>query len=158
MTKQKPERRTNKQDPQPSTINQKLLMIVVLVALVSFGVAYAIGSRNNKQASGPIQTQCGGTCVALYDEQADPEVVTIATGSYVQFNSADGQKHSLSIGGAGTTHHGNVAAYSSVDFKGDEAWRVQFKQDGTYTFKDAYHPKVSINVVVYTPGKDYKVK
>lgn len=138
--------------------SQKTLIVLtgLAVALLAFGGGYALSKRGKSTASGPIQTQCEGTCVALYDESADPSVVTVTAGSYVQFNVGDNGKHNLTLGD-GDTHHQEIESYSSGDFEGDEAWRVQFKKDGTYSFKDKYHPKTYINVVVYTEGKDYKL-
>jgi len=144
-------------DSKPKSQGAKLIVATGLVAiLISFGGFYAL-AQNRNSSNGPIQKNCGdAVCVSVYDEYADPDVLTITAGSYVQFNAADGQKHNLSIGGD-SDHHAEADQFSSGDFEGDEAWRVQFKQDGAYSFRDKYNPKVKINVVIYTEGKDYKL-
>lgn len=131
-----------------------LFALALGLAGATFGVVYGLSKDSNRS----IQTQCDGTCVALYADKADPEVLTVTKDSFVQFNSADGQKYNLTTGGDNGVHHDRFDQYNSGDFKAGEAWRVQFKQDGAYSFKDIYHPKIKLNVVVYTPGKDYKIK
>lgn len=136
--------------------NSLIIGVVTVIALIGFGGGLVLSSRNNDSARGPVQTQCDGTCVALYSGRSDPEVITITSGSFVQFNVADGKKHSLSIG-EDSGHHTEKEQFSSGDFEGKEAWRVQFKKDGAYQFSDKYFPETKINVVVYTEGKDYKI-
>ena len=147
-----------KKKPASTSTPKSIILLGVGVLVLAFAVGYTLSRSSSPVAKGPIQTKCDGTCVAVYNDKADPDVLTVTAGSYVQFNAADGQMHNLSIGGDDNAHHEDIEVYSSGDFKGDEAWRVQFKKDGAYTFKDKYHPKVSINVVVYTPGKDYRIK
>lgn len=130
----------------------------IVIAAAAFGGGLALSSRNSDKQAGPIQTNCDGTCVALYAESALPDAVAVVNGSFVQFNSADGKRHNLSIGGDDTHHTAQtVEEFTSGDFEADEAWRVQFKKDGTYSFKDKYNDSIRVNVIVYTEGKDYKL-
>ncbi len=131
--------------------------LVIVIGLGSFGIAYALGQHNGNSNA----ATCQGSCIYLRSEGATPDTMTVTAGSSVEFTAADGKKHNLSLvehghGGDSAAHED--AAYQSGDFAADEAWRVQFKQDGTFTFVDKYNPKTKISVLVYTPGKDYKVE
>lgn len=129
-----------------------LASVAAFVALVSFAVTFTITS--NKATS---QTRCAGVCVALREDKAEPDTLTVKKGSFVQFNSADGKTHSLSRGKGGKTHS-HSGKFTSGEFKADEAWRVQFKEEGSFFFHDHFNPKINVLVVVYKPGKDYKVE
>lgn len=128
--------------------------------LVMLNVA---SSKKNSTAS----TLCEATaCVNLLQQGADPLSISVPIGSFVQFNSSDGSKYSLGLGAnhsvtnSGAQHdmHAASGAFSSGDFGEGEAWRVQFKDRGTYLFTDKYNEKVTVLVVAYEPGGDYKIK
>ncbi len=123
------------------------------VAVVAFAGTYAL--TNDQQLA--ATSECADTCVSLKSDKAYPDTVTVTPGSYVQFNSADGNSHSLSLGQGGHdhAHHGK---FSSGTFGADEGWRVQFKEEGSFVFHDHMNPEISVLVVVYTPGKTYKVE
>lgn len=127
-------------------------MVLLLVMLaVGFGVSfYATKSKVGSKACEVV------ACVALKANRAEPDTISIAVGSEVQFNSADGKDHRLSLGRGGQ-EHSHQGKFNSGTFKADEAWRVKFDQDGSYFFHDHLNPKINILVVVYTPGKDYKL-
>lgn len=128
--------------------------VFMLVALAGFTATFAMSKGSSAVTS---TTKCQGTCVALQADGAKPDTITVTPGSYVQFNSADGKEHSLSLGDGGSEHE-HKGSFSSGDFKADEAWRVQFKDEGSYIFHDHYNPDINVLVVVYTPGKDYKIE
>lgn len=130
-------------------------VVFVIVGLIGFGTAFGI-SRMDDTASA---SSCGdqANCINLYGKTADPDTIAVTAGSYIQFNSSDGGKHNIALAHA-AVHHEDSSEYESGEFGGDEAWRVQFKKDGAYTFRDKYHPEVKINVIVYTEGKDYKIE
>lgn len=128
-----------------------IAIVAIVTALLTFGITFALSGKDNSQ------TDCKGTCVALRENKADPDTIAVKAGSFVQFNSANGETHSLSVGKGGE-EHSHSGSFSSGDFKSDEAWRVQFKKEGTYLFHDHYNPKINVLVVVYTPGKEYKVE
>jgi plastocyanin len=137
------------------TFTKLHIALIFVAALIGFGAVYALSSnRNVLRAS---QASCTDTCVALTANGADPSSVAVTRGSYVQFNSADGKSHNLSIGGGGDEHEHSGTFYSG-EFQADEAWRVQFNDEGTFKFHDHMNPKINIVVVVYTPGKDYRVE
>lgn len=152
------ERSTNKSAARPSKRIKLIIAAMVLaIGLGSFGVAYALG-RNGGNDN--VAT-CKGNCIYLRQQGATPDTLTVTAGSFVEFTAADGKKHNISLVEHG--HGENDAAhedvgYQSGDFEADEAWRLQFKQDGTFTFVDKYNPKQHVSVVVYTPGKDYKIE
>ncbi len=154
-----------------------VLGIALLAGLGSFTAVYGLAQR-----SGAALPACQGNCVHLNRNGAAPDVVTVAAGNFVEFTAADGKRHNISLvehGHDSIQEDGQKAGhqddqedshgasengghidqgYTSGDFAADEAWRVQFKQDGSFTFVDKYNPKIHVNVVVYTPGKDYKIQ
>lgn len=132
-----------------------LQVAVGAIALVaSFAGLYALSSSQNSTIS---SLRCEvEACIALSKDQTEPQVITVTVGSFVQFNSADGNKHNVALVHSGVQHE-DEERYESGDFTADEAWKVQFKKDGTYTFADRYNKDIEVSVVVYTPGKDYKI-
>lgn len=96
-------------------------------------------------------------CVELTSNGASPDTLAVIAGGYVQFSSADGKTHSLSLGKGGE-EHGHTGPFSSGDFDADEAWKVQFKEPGTYHFHDHYNPELNILVVVYEQGADHSIR
>ena len=135
---------------------QLLLVAFAVAGLVSFGVVSAISSMD-KDSQIISQANCSGICVSLKKDVASPDTLAITVGSFVQFNSADGKPHSLSLGEGGE-EHSHTGKFTSGKFEADEAWRVQFNKEGTFTFHDHYNPKLNVIVVVYTEGKEYKVQ
>jgi plastocyanin len=135
--------------------NKTLLVIGLVIATLSFGGLYAFSSGKNatpvSAAGCPVEA-----CISLLPDYADPNVLTVKNGSTVQINSADGKKHNLFLAHSGAQHDDH-SEYNSGEFGADEAWKVQFKKDGAYSFKDKNNPNISISVVVYTPGKDYRL-
>ena len=118
--------------------------------------------------------------VKLTANGAKPDQISVVVGKSVEFKSSDGKTHSLSLGeGSGersaysssnlklahngaehdavqsdTGHeskHEHQAGFSSGEFKADEAWRVTFKEAGTYFFHDHLNPDINILVVAYEP-------
>lgn len=141
-------------------LNQLAKKPGVVIAVV-FVVALVIGLSTAlliKRMNTPMQSaSCAGTCIDLGAASANPDVLTITSGTYVQFNNTDGSKHNIALEHAAIQHE-DPTEFDSGDFGKGEAYKVQFKKDGAYTFRDKYHPKIQINVVVYTKGKDYKVQ
>lgn len=128
--------------------------IFVVTVLVGFAVGFAMNQKDHVKQSNCPQ---GETCVRLLGKTADPDVITITPRTIVRFNSADGGRHSIALEHAAVQHFDDEEYHSGV-FQKDEAWRVQFKKDGTYTFRDELNPDVKINVIVHTAGKVYKVE
>lgn len=139
-------------------INQNLLLVVAVIAavLIGFGATYFFAKANKD--TGVRQVSCTDTCVNLLGDKASPNTLAVTVGSYVSFNSADGKSHDLTLGDPSTHGHSNPGSFESGEFKSDESFRVQFKEEGTYTFTDKLNPKTTIVVVVYTEGKEYKVQ
>jgi plastocyanin len=129
--------------------------VVLLLGVISFGAFYAMATQKNPEYSKSQNCETE-FCVALKSNGADPRELSVPVGSFVQFNSADNKTHNLSLGEGGDEHDHSGPFYSG-EFGGDEAWKVQFKEDGSYFFHDHMNPDINVLVVVYTPGKDYKI-
>lgn len=132
------------------------LVIFALAGIVGFGVVYASTLSNNKYIFSP-RSNCSGQCIYLYETKASPDTIAVKLGSYLQFNSADGKPHSLSLGKGGDEHN-HRGKFNSGEFSSDEGWRVQFNEEGSFFFHDHLNPKINVLVVVYTPGKQYKIE
>ncbi|GAC1387530.1 MAG: hypothetical protein NVS1B7_0690 [Candidatus Saccharimonadales bacterium] len=134
----------------------RLVLASFLVVLaVSSALLYTIASHQNRAARNSTCTVAA--CINLLRNNKDPLTYTITSGSYVQFNSADGMQHSMELVHSGVQHD-DPSRYESGTFSANEAWKVQFKKDGTFVFADKTNPDVEITIIVYTPGKDYKIK
>lgn len=130
-----------------------VVVTALLLGAIGFSGSYAFAQHKNSKG-----TNCPGYCVSLSgNNKPDPEVLTIPTGSYVQFNAVDGAHHNIALEHS-AVQHDDPSKYESGDFAADEAYKIQFKHDGAYTFRDTYNPDVHINVVAYTPGKNYSVE
>ena len=141
--------------PKKAAANQtaRLVLIAAIAAVIGFGVVFALKNNQNNAT----QTRCDGICVALREDKADPDTLSVKVGTYVQFNSADGKTHGLSLGKGGE-HHEHKGKFQSGDFGADEAWRVQFNDEGSFILHDHLNPKINVLVVVYTPGKDRTIR
>jgi plastocyanin len=126
--------------------------------ILLIGIASVFGGFYLSQPAGwkkPLQAHrhCSDICVELRPGGMMPDELAVKAGSFVQFNSADGKKHNLAEGdGSDSGHHNNhdhTGRFASGDFAADEAWRVQFKQRGTYKLHDHYNPNLRILIVVY---------
>ncbi len=137
---------------KPSSL---IVAVIVVMGLVGFGIAFGLSLKNHKAAGSACPR--GETCIRLLGKTASPDVITIQPGTFVRFNSADGGKHSIALEHAAVQHFDN-SEFHSGEFAKDEAWRIQFKRTGTYTFRDELNPDVEINVIVYTKGKYHKVQ
>lgn len=144
--------------------------VVVFAAMIGFAGVRIMQPGNANAAS------CTGTCVEITAEGMNPDTLAVKVGDFVQFNTADGQMHNISLGAGAGAHveedqekghhegketkgyvahgapHEHVGDYSSGDFGSGEAWKVQFKKAGTFRLHDHYNPNLEILVVVYEPG------
>lgn len=145
---------------------RKTTILLPLLAIVA-GVISFMGVQALTSKSTASDTSCQGMCVALREDGMQPNELAVRVGEFVQFNSADGKRHNISIGeGAGDSHghephdmpHEHTEAYASGDFGADEAWRVQFKEPGTYQLHDHYNPKLNILVVVYNSNEPTAIR
>lgn len=130
-----------------------LMVLPLIIATGSFFAAKQFAEQETVVGASACDVKA---CISLTESGAVPSEITIPAGSYVQFNSSDGKTHNMSLGKGGEEHD-HKGPFHSGEFKGDEAWKVQFKEDGTYYFHDHYNPKINVLVVVYTEGKDYKL-
>lgn len=142
----------------------RYIAVPLICLLLAFGLSYGL-THANKSGDESVASACDGTCVALNKGVATPDSISVEVGTYVQFNNNEDETRNLSLGKADAKEdeaHGHSAAtlgsFVSGDFKKGEAWRVQFKEKGTYKFYDRYNPELSVLVVAYVPGGEYKVE
>lgn len=133
-----------------AVLKSKPHLLIGLLAVVcgAIGFAAALTVTSSDAKTGRDNSCNVAACVALQSDKASPDTLTLKAGESAQFNSADGKTHQLSLG-LGGEKHDHAGPYNSGEFKSDEAWRVQFKEPGTYKFHDHFNPKVNILVVVY---------
>lgn len=135
------------------------LRTTIAVAVIFAGLGFLIARQVaiDRHHANAAQNSCQGTCVMLKADGAQPDSLSVKVGEFVQFNSADGKPHSLSLGKGGDEHE-HKGPFTSGEFQADEAWRVQFKSPGTYTFHDHLNPAINILVVAYQEGADHRLK
>ena len=124
----------------------KIILLAVAVAVISFAVVFALTPRaKNKPVASGIDVT-----INLQADKAVPDQAIVKVGQTVQFNSKDGKSHSLTLGEA-HDHEGTAGTYNSGEFKADEAWKVTFKEAGTFRFYDEKNPNITIIIVAYNP-------
>lgn len=155
------------------------MILFTSIAVLAGGFAFALTYSNQTKKAGAEST---AVYVDLIDDRAEPSVVSVEKGKYVQFNTKDSKMHNIGQGSgeAGAhavkvaapahdhpegdtdtahehakseTHEHTAGTKVSGNFGKDQAYRVQFNETGTYTFHDHLNPKISIVVVVYEPAK-----
>jgi plastocyanin len=137
--------------------HKKIIIILVIVFVISVVTGSFIGLQSSKPA---LVKRADTTYVSLVENKAVPDAVIVKKGEYVQFNSNDGNSHNLTLG-KGDSHnnsHDHVGLIESGVFKADEAYRLQFKKVGTYTFHDHTNPKIYITVIVYDPTDSSRIQ
>lgn len=128
----------------------KGILIGVVLAVIGLSAFFIGFSVSNKQtlSQKPAETCEVERCIALTGSGANPDEVSVKIGSTIQFNSADGNSHSLSLGAGGEKHSHN-GPFNSGEFKADEAWRATFDEPGTFLFHDHDNPDINVLVVAY---------
>ncbi|CAN5150290.1 hypothetical protein BH11PAT1_BH11PAT1_7930 [soil metagenome] len=119
---------------------------VVITITLTLLVAFSSGMvrQDTKVAGVSIAT------VELESKRANPDIVLVRKGEYVQFESKDGKIHDISLGhgdGFGDTHE-HEKGFESGPFAKDEAYKVQLNKVGIFDFHDHLHPDIHITVIV----------
>ncbi len=139
-------------------MKKQFLIIALVASVVGFAAVFAATSLADKPGIKPASNKCEvNACVALEETGARPDTVSVKKGDSIQFNSADGKTHDLSLGKGGEEHGHTNKKFKSGDFGANEGWRVQLNNEGSFYFHDHLNPKINVLVVVYSPGKAYKV-
>ena len=134
---------------------RQLIIIASIVLTVSF-IGAAVIKRLGVSSLLSGYSCPSEACVRLSRQSAQPDVLTIRSGSFVKFSNSEGERHNITLDHS-SVQHLDPERYESGDFSGKEAWNVQFKKDGAFTFGDKYNKNIHINIIVYTPGKKYKI-
>lgn len=88
--------------------------------------------------------------VAIEADRIKPGAIFVKVGQYVQLESKDGKSHDIALGtGAahGAVHDHKRGSSGSGRFSADEAYKVQFNEEGVYTLHDHDNPELSLTVV-----------
>ncbi len=132
------------------------IIIVFLIAVV-IGASVAHGLTKVKTTSADISNIHQ---ISLESKKAEPNVVSIKVGEYVQFNAKDGKTHNIAQGEGDEFSHKHNHPEGSAEsgkFGPDEAYKVQLKRTGVYHFHDHLNPDIYIAVVVYSPTQPNKL-
>lgn len=129
-------------------------MMLVFAILASLLVWVSFSQVREREA---FVLEAEGTKVAITHvevgpDRATPDLITIKSGEYVQFNSADNLSHEIGLGGgseAGTGHEHIEQAFASGVFGRGEAYRLQIKEKGVFNFHDHKNPNLFVMVIVY---------
>lgn len=118
-----------------------------MAAALTAAVLYESGFLDSSKKSPQSDTQQ----VSLLKDKAEPDIILVKTGQYVQFNARDGKEHNMAQGSGNATgddHTHQATGVESGIFKKDEAYKVQFNKVGIYAFHDHYNPNLYIRVIV----------
>jgi plastocyanin len=129
----------------------KRIILFLAVTLVTVGTVFHIISKISASAPSKAADENNIHMVSLLNSKADPEIVLAKIGDYVQFNAMDGKKHNLSQGSGNAVdenHAHNATGLKSGVFNSDEAYKIQFKKIGIYSFHDHNNPDIYIRVIV----------
>ncbi len=131
----------------------KIFTIVLFASVAISATIITLYSGSTFGASIPPEkvTSSNNHMVALLKDKADPEIVLAKVGDYVQFNAKDGKEHNLSQGSGNAVDENHAHAEKGLEsgvFKGDEAYKIQFKKVGIYAFHDHFNPNTYIRVIV----------
>lgn len=137
-----------------------LRIAAVFVLCLGLGFAAVLFVRGPSKPKSPETSTviCDGTCIRLLADKASPDIVTVEKGTYVQFNAADNKAHTLSLKRVNHGAEDGTADATSGLFQADEAWRYQMNTEGTFEVTDDDNTTIKVQIVVYTPGADYKIK
>lgn len=144
----------------PKITTKTWIIIGSLFALsLLLPVGFTVASRRPVNCS--LKATAPNAVVALRRDHAEPSVLSIPVGSYVQFNSCDSRPHNIGQGSGDDVYHQAAhedqhdhtkGGLESGVFAANEGYRLQFKQAGVYNFHDHLNPKITITVVAYDPN------
>jgi len=137
----------------------KILNVLIVMAI--FAVSAAVGFFATLNHDAKIEASTTGNIVegkiyeiTLLADRAEPDVIIIKLGEFVQFNSRDGGFHDISYGkeNAFRQNHSHGGGLESGRFGPDEGYKIQFKETGIYHFHDHLNPKIFATIIVYDPS------
>lgn len=125
-----------------------LLFVIPLFAIaVVFGSALRIGRQSQSQSQSQSLYR-----IALLPDRAEPNILIVTVGEFVDFASRDNRSHNLIIEkNAHEDGNHDHRQQESGAFGADEAYRVEFNQPGTWKFSDKSNPNVAATVIAYVP-------
>lgn len=133
------------------------MTVTMLVISGLAGFFYVTYWRNHGHQQSDLANACEvSVCVNLGPDTARPNSLSVKKDDTVRFASNDGKNHSLSLGEGGSKHS-HAGKLSSGSIGAHEAWEVRFDKEGSYYFHDHDNPGINVLVVVYTPGKSYRI-
>lgn len=130
--------------------SNKTLALFLFVSHITAVIIFYPAFRLNASAS-PSEASWDNThMVSLLKDKADPDIVLAQVGDYVQFNARDGRQHILEQGSGNAVdkNHAHKEGVTSGVFNSDEAYKVQFKKVGIYSFHDHKNADIYIRVIV----------
>jgi plastocyanin len=140
---------------------------IIFIVSLAVGAVIFIATATSPRSSGEVVVAGASSDASVHmvalgpNDAADPNTLAIKVGEYIQFNSNDGKQHQIAQGKGhdfGEDHEHIEGGLESGTFAADEAFKVQFKQQGTYFFHDNLNPSITISVVVYDPEHPLELK
>lgn len=132
-------------------MKKKVLFLVISATVAFLGTYLGMKIISEEHTGLNKDRQKNIHMVSLLQDGAQPDIVIIKTGDYVQFNARDGKQHNLSQGSGNASsddHLHDGAGIESGVFQSDEAYKAQFKKSGIYSFHDHLNPDIYVRVVV----------
>lgn len=129
----------------------KKFRLFLFIAILTAGVVFLSAKLLERDAVKKVNISKNTThVVSLLSNKADPDIVLAQVGDYVQFNARDGREHVLEQGSGNAVdkNHAHEKGISSGVFSSAEAYKVQFRKVGIYSFHDHKNADIYIRVIV----------
>jgi plastocyanin len=97
------------------------------------------------EAAEPSEAAAGGETVTIDGSQFDPSELTIAAGTEVTFENADGFDHTVTEGTDGTAVDDPIV---DEEIEADGTVSVTFDEPGTYDITCKIHPSMHMTITV----------
>jgi plastocyanin len=132
-------------------MKNKVLFLVISATVAFLGTYLSMKIIDEESTGLNNDRQKNIHMVSLLQDGAEPDIIIAKPGDYVQFNARDGTEHNLSQGSGNASSNDHLhdgAGIGSGVFQSDEAYKVQFKKQGIYSFHDHLNPDIYVRVVV----------
>jgi plastocyanin len=115
------------------------IVVVLFCALVALPAASATPTAAPAASATPAAAPAATVVVHIHDFQFDPETVTVAPGTTVEWDNDDGARHTVTAADK---------SFDSGDLKPGTKWSYTFAAAGTFAYGCTQHPEMTGSVTV----------
>lgn len=109
------------------------------VAASLFAALVAVPAASSTQSSTPSVASGKTVVIHMHDFSFDPQTVTVAPGTTVEWDNDDGARHTVTAGDK---------SFNSGDIKPGDKWSHVFADAGTFAYGCTQHPEMTGSIVV----------